>query len=131
MKLYEFFAIINDYEALINFLIQRRVIRDAIICRNCGSELKVNRRTLLLRCSYSWYESARHTKRRRKHCNFEISAFHGTWFEKMHLDIQTSCRIISTFLYSEPPHQSKMEMEYDLGPNTAVDWISFCREVSR
>lgn len=80
MKLYQFLRIIDDREALLDFLIDHKVIRDSIVCRNCGSLLTVNQNTLLLRCSNTSYIKCNKKKKRKVYRGYKIHAFHDTWF---------------------------------------------------
>ena len=117
-------------EALLDFLIAHKVIRDSIICRICGSFLTINRETLLLRCSSVSYISHNKKKKCKVYCGYKIHAFHGTWFDKIRLNWQNVCRLIAFFLYFCPPHKQLLMDELDITGKTAIDWISFCREVT-
>ncbi|XP_076295794.1 LOW QUALITY PROTEIN: uncharacterized protein LOC143216514 [Lasioglossum baleicum] len=62
-------------------------------------------------------------KRRRATCNFKIRALHGTWFEKVHINIAKICRFIAYFLLLKPPRYFCMINELELSDRDVVDWI--------
>jgi len=99
MKLYQFLRVIDNYDALLHFLIFHRVICDTIICSKCGSELKLNRKTLFFRCSSVSYKIINKKKRQKVYCGYKISAFNGTWFEHTRRgDLKKICRFIGYFV---------------------------------
>ena len=97
MKLYEFLRICDNYDKLLDYLIEHRVIRSSIHCPKCNNIMHFHRDQLLFRCYNIQYVRNNHKKRMKKKCDFKLSALHNTWFSQSRLDLQTICLII--FIY--------------------------------
>jgi len=125
----EFGVITYSKEKLINFLIEHGVLTHTITCSKCGNDVDINKETLMYRCNKRYITKNVHKKRISAQCNFTISAKHGTWFDKSHLDVGTICRIVACFLMLRHPRQDDTIDETGVSPTTIVDWFNFCREV--
>ncbi|KYN22649.1 hypothetical protein ALC57_04950 [Trachymyrmex cornetzi] len=131
MKLHEFLALTYDRERLIQFLIKTNLILSEMQCPKCNSKLIIDKNTLLFHCYIVYYEKNKHKKRIKTKCNFKTSAKIDTWFTKSKLSLEIICRLTAYFIMLRPPRQEFLCTELELSDKSVVDWISFCREVSR
>lgn len=132
MHIHEFINITYNYDSLWSYLCEKNVVRNTVICPKCRSELvllnAVENRTF--HCTNAYYKSVRGKKKRRVVCNFKISALHGTWFSRSHVDLRKICRFIAYFLLVQPPRHTMLKNELEMDDHGVVDWTNFCREVS-
>jgi len=128
--LHEFFHLTYNLDELITYLCIKKVIRQQIKCPRCDTMLQFHsdNTNIIIKCTNSYYKTIRGRKRQRKVCNFTISALHGTWFSRSHLDLQKTCRFID-FIMFPPPRQIFLQRELNITSHTVVDWTNFCREV--
>lgn len=131
MHLHEFLHLTHNVELLWNFLCEKEVVRRDIMCPRCQKLLLISVacENHLIHCTNKYYKTAGHKKRQRVTCNFKISALHGTFFSKVHLNLPAICRFIAYFVIMDPPRQAFIMNELHFYPNTVVDWTNFCREV--
>ncbi|EFN85642.1 hypothetical protein EAI_10099, partial [Harpegnathos saltator] len=120
-----------NFDSLWNFLHEKKVVRNEIMCPRCKKLLKANNplENRLLHCTNKYYKVTKGRKRQRITCNFKISIFHGTWFSRMHMDLTVICRFIGYFLMMQPSQQSFLMNELKIDQHSIVDWTNFCREV--
>jgi len=132
MRFHEFLSITHNLDSLWNFLSEKKVIRKEITCPKCGNVLVLTNsfENHVFHCGKHYYKIVKGRKRRKVTCNFKLSAFHGTWFERVHLDLQKICRFIAYFLMLQPPRFQFLQLELEIPKNTIVDWTNFCREVN-
>jgi len=131
MFLHEFLHLTYNLDELINYLCNKKVIRQQIKCPRCDTMLQFHsdNTNFIIKCTNSYYKIIRGRKRQRKVCNFTISALHDTWFSRSHLNLQKICRFIGYFIMFPPPRQTFLEQELNITAHTVVDWTNFCREV--
>lgn len=131
MKLYEYLNICNNYDTLINFLIEQKVIHGVMFCTKCNSKepMKFNSKDLMFHCYASYFLKNRNKKRVKIYCKSKISALHDTWFNNIHNSVQNICRFVGYHLMLKPPRQEFLQNELEISSATAVDWASFCREL--
>ncbi|XP_076180851.1 uncharacterized protein LOC143153468 [Ptiloglossa arizonensis] len=129
MKLHDFLTLCNNYDDLVQFLIDEKVIHSTMKCMKCESEMTFHRKELMFRCRRVFYVQKPNKKKLRKQCDVKIRAFHNTWFEHAHLPIQTICRFIACHIMLMPPRQEFTMKELGISSSTAVHWASFCREL--
>lgn len=131
MLLHEFLYLTCDFDQLVNYLCDKKVIRKEVVCPRCKKILhfRVNDTNLIFKCTNMYYKIIRGRKRQRKVCNFSLSALHNTWFSHYHLGLQKTCRFIAYFLMLQPPRQIFLQNELGMNPTSVVDWTNFCREV--
>lgn len=131
MLLHEFLYITHNFENLINYLEEKKVIRTKTQCPVCENNIVYNyNESLLMRCANHYYKKIGKKKRQRKTCNFKVSVLHSSWFAKAHMHIATSCRLIAYFLMINSPRLQLLRTECNITIKTAVDWTNFCREVN-
>ncbi|KYN14575.1 hypothetical protein ALC57_13209, partial [Trachymyrmex cornetzi] len=70
------------------------------------------------RCTTKYYKKIKGRKRQKLTCNFKISIFHGTWFERAHTDIVKICRFIAYFVMIRVPRHQFIMSELQLNNNT-------------
>ncbi|XP_071572814.1 uncharacterized protein [Temnothorax nylanderi] len=130
LGLIEFGHLTYSQDKLIDFLIQHGVLTATIKCSECGSDINIDKETLMYRCRKRYYVKNEHKKRVSKQCNFKKSGKAGTWFGKSHLDVATICKLVACFLMLRHPRQDDTQDETGVSsPTTIVDWFNFCREV--
>lgn len=131
MHLHEFLHLTYDFDALIQYLINKQVIHGNTQCTKCGNTLTYTNvfENFTMHCTNKYYKTI-HRKRQRVTCNFKISMLNNTWFAKAHLDIIKICRFIGYFLTIKPPRHSFLCNELEICDRTIVDWTNFCREVN-
>lgn len=114
-----------------NYLCEKKVVRNKITCPKCQNELQLTyiSENHIFHCTEKYYKIIKGRKQRRITCNFKISAYHGTWFEKVRMDLTKVCRFIAYFLIMPPPRQRFLMNELQINNNSVVDWTNFCREV--
>jgi hypothetical protein len=123
LSLFEFVNIINSQEKLIDFLIQRGVLKNTITCSKCNNNIDLDKKTLIYRCRKRYTVKNIHKKRVLKQCDYSKSAKYGTWFDKSHLDVDTICKIIACFLMLRHPRQDDTQDETGAARATIVDWL--------
>jgi len=129
LSLIDFSYTIRCREELVDFLIKHGVLTSTITCDKCGSDLSINKETLVFHCNRRYTMKNAHKKRVSMKCNFKKSAKIGTWFHKSNLDIATICRIVACFLMLRHPRHDDTLDETGVSSATIVDWFNFCREV--
>lgn len=132
MHLHEFINLTYNFDILWNFLCEKKVVRSEITCPRCQNVLVLvnSSENRLFYCTKTYYKVIKGRKRRRVPCNFKVSAFYGTRFERTHMDLVKICRFIAYFLLLQPPRHKCLISELELNNRDAVDWTNFCREVS-
>lgn len=131
MHLHEFLHLTYNDESLWNFLCEKKVVRKEIKCPRCENVLIVNSSANhLFHCTKTYYKTIKGRKRKRVTCNFKLSAFHGTWFARTHMEISKICRFIGYFLMLRPPRCNFLKNELQLNSDAVTDWTNFCREVN-
>lgn len=133
MHLHEFLHLTYNYDALIQYLIDKQVIRDNIQCPKCRNIITYTNifKSFIMHCTNKYYKTISGRKRQRITCNFKISMLNNTWFSKTHLDMVKICRFIGYFLIIKPPRQSLICNELEIHDKAVVDWTNFCREVCK
>lgn len=129
MKLHKFLTLCNNYDSLVQFLIEQKVVRDTMNCIKCKKQLILDREKLKFTCNSASYVKNRNKKKIKTQCAVKIRAFRNTWFEHIHLPIQTVCLFIAYHIMLRPPRQQFIMHELNISSSTAVDWASFCREL--
>jgi len=132
MLLHELIHLTYDFDQLVNYLADKKVIWKEIECPRCNTILyfRDGNSNFIFKCVNKYYKVVRGRKRMKKLCNFAISGFHGTWFSRSHLQVEKICRFIGYFLMFPPPRQTFLEKELNMSSTSVVDWTNFCREVS-
>lgn len=132
MLLHEYIYLTYNFYSLWNYLCEKKVIRDKVICLKCKKEILLNNvlENHIFHCTQKYYKVIKGRKRKKAMCNFKISAFHGTWFEREHMDLVKICRLIGYFLTMLPPRQKFLVNELKISNTSVVNWIHFCREVN-
>ena len=126
----EFGHLTECKEKLIDFLIEHGVLVNTVKCSQCGSDVNINKETLLYRCQKRHIIKDKHKKRICERCTFEKIAKAGTWFSRSNLDVGTACKIVACFLMLRYPRQEDSQEEAGVAKATIVDWFNFCREVN-
>lgn len=131
MHLYEFIGLTCNFESTWKYLCDKKVIRSTIVCPRCENELRLvnSAENHIFHCTHKYYKVINKKKRRKITCNFKISAFHGTWFQRAHIDVIKICRFIGYFLFMMPPRHRFFKNELQMEDHIVVDWTNFCREV--
>ena len=93
-------------------------------CPTCGEPCRVDYNRKAFRCDKSYVTRGC----RRKKCNFLVSCFKGTWFERSHLDIETNLKFVYLFLQKCFSYEF-VQLELKISDKAICDWSSFCREV--
>lgn len=134
MHLYEFLHLTYNEKSLMEYLINKKVIRDRIQCPRCNNIIIYTNNiysNYTMHCTNKYYKVLPKRKRQKLTCNFKISMLKDTWFSKIHLDIVKICRFIGYFLMIQPPRHYFLNNELEMPENTVVDWTNFCREVNK
>ena len=76
----------GNIEKILKYCQDHGVILSSRACPHCNSVCRLDYRCKYFRCDKS--VSGDHKKRRR--CNFKVSVFKNTWFDKSHLDVETN-----------------------------------------
>ena len=114
----------GKYQQLIAFLQNHGVILNQRQCPHCENECRIDWNRKLFRCDKSVVTSGR----RRKRCNYKVSLFKGTWFERSHIDIETNVKFLVLFVHDAFSFKL-VRSELRLSDPTITDWCSFSREV--
>jgi len=103
--------------------VKKKVIRKEITCLKCGNVLLLTNsfENHVFHYGKHYYKIIKGRKRRKVTCNFKLSAFHGTWFERAHLDLPKICRFIAYFLMLRPPRFEFLQLELIITKKTIVD----------
>ena len=114
----------GNIQLIIGFAQRHGLILKEKSCPHCDKVCRVDFVRKAFRCDKS-YVTRGHRKKR---CNFLVSLFKGTWFEKSHLDIETNLKFV--FLYLQKCFSYEfVQFELKLTNKTISDWASFSREV--
>lgn len=132
MHLHEFLHLTYDSNALIEYLVNKKVIHENVKCPKCDNILNYRSayEQFIMHCTNKHYKTVRGRKRQRVTCNFKRSLLHNTWFSEARIDIKNICRFIAYVLLIRPPRFDFLRSELQLSDKTIVDWTNFCREVS-
>jgi len=130
MHFHEFIHMTHNVNHLWNFLCEKKMLQNEIICPRCEHLIKLNNaaENHIFHCRNAYYK-IHHRKRQRVVCNFKMSAFHGIWFDRAHLSVSKICQFIAYFLIMPPPRHRFLINELELTEHTVIDWTNFCREV--
>ncbi|XP_039301676.1 uncharacterized protein LOC120356894 [Solenopsis invicta] len=129
LTLFQFGHLTECKEKLIDFLIQHGILKNIVKCSQCGSDVNINKETLLYRCQKRYTVKDKHKKRLSKCCTFNKSGKAGSWFDRSNLDVVTVCKIVACFLMLRHPRQDDSQEETGVSKPVIVDWFNFCREV--
>lgn len=111
-------------DLLVGFAQRHGLILSDKHCAFCDKLCRLDLVRKAFRCSKS------HVTRgnRKKRCDFFVSLYKGTWFDKAHLDIETTLKFV--FLYLQKCFSYEfVKFELKISDKTICDWSSFCREV--
>ena len=111
-------------DLLLAFAQRHGLILNELKCPTCGELCRLDCHRKAFRCDKSYVTRGR----RRKKCNFFVSCFKGTWFERSHLDIETNLKFVYLFLQKCFSYEF-VRLELKISDKTICDWASFCREV--
>ncbi|KYN18873.1 hypothetical protein ALC57_08803 [Trachymyrmex cornetzi] len=126
MLLYEFIHLTHNFQNLIDYLDEKKVIRTKTQCPLCGNNIMYDyNESSLMHCGKHYYKRTGKKRRQRKTCNFKVSVMHLSWFAKAHIDITT----FSYFLMINSPRLQLLRVECNMSLQTAIDWTNFCREL--
>ena len=95
------------------------------ICPTCSSKCRLDLNKKAFRCD----KSVAVRKKKRRRCNYFVSIFKGTWFERSHLDIETNFTLVYIYLSDRLFSYKYVQSELGLSKTTVNDWCSFIREV--
>ena len=112
---------------LLEFAQRHDVILKEKTCPNCSTLCRLDCNRKAFRCDKTFVSRGSRGKRKRS-CNFLVSCFKGTWFERAHLDIETNLKFVFLFLQKAFSYEF-VRLELKLTDKTINDWCSFCREV--
>ena len=115
----------GDIEKIVKYCQAHGVILSARACPHCDSLCRIDYTCKYFRCDKS--VSVGHHKKRRR-CNFRVSLFKNTWFDKSHLDIETNLFFVKIFLLDNSNNKF-VSSELEVSKPTINDWCSFAREV--
>ena len=112
-----------DKEWTLNWLKEDGLIASEQCCGQCGSQMKWTK------CSdrsdgFLW--ECRKVISGKKH-RTERSVRQDSWFEKANLTIEEAIKF--TYWWTRGLKQCQIKEQLGHGPNTAVDWDMFCREM--
>lgn len=108
-----------------DFLIKHGVINQLTNCPKCNSFVVLPQGSWEFRCR----KTVAIQKRKPSKCNWRGSCKAGSFFDKSRLSIETLWKIITHYLFFNPPRQEFLELNLSLSSKTVVDWYSFIREV--
>lgn len=122
---YDFYGILRDRDAFINYLVQHGVLSCHVICEKCSSKLTLKTGSRLQ------YACRRVTKVHKRHreCTFRKSAVSGTFFDNSKVPIEKVGLLVSIYLSRNTSRVRYTVRETGLTVATVVDWFSFIREV--
>ncbi|XP_012558355.1 uncharacterized protein LOC105845315 [Hydra vulgaris] len=112
------FSILQPMSA-IQWLAQRRLIKNSVFCKNCNIQFGLNT-----------YKDAKDGYRWNcKKCFKRKSVRDDSFFSESRLSLQT----LITYIYCWSPNMPVSQIQHETGmkdsPNTFADWASFCRDV--
>jgi len=117
---FAFCTMCENKEELLQFLQNHNVIKKIVNCDVCGTPATFDNNRDIWRCQ-KINKKRIGKKVKTIKCNFHVSLLRNTWFENSHLPLKTACQFISNYLYLDPPHQVKLEHEFNLSAHTVVD----------
>ena len=79
---------------LLDFVQRHGVILKEKTCPNCATLCHLDCNRKAFRCDKTLVSRGK----RKRRCNFSVSCFKGTWFERAHLDIETNLKFVFLFL---------------------------------
>lgn len=128
MHVHEFLNMAHNFESLWNCLCEKKVVRKEVTCPRCHNLLTLinSGENKVFHCTKSYYTIMKGRKRRRVTCNFKLSAYHGTWFARSHMDLAKTCRFNAYFLMLQPPRYAVLKNELQISDSTVIDWTNFC-----
>ena len=115
----------SQFEKIVQYCQSHGVLLSGKVCPHCNSDCRLDYHLKSWRCDKS-VKVGHHKKRRR--CNFRVSIYKNTWFEKAHLDIETNILFIKLFTLDCFSYKFA-SCELALCKKTINDWSSFAREV--
>ena len=95
-------------------------------CPNCDKKLSFDENRNAFRCYHSYVDKK---YKRRKRCNFHVSAYNGTFLSGSHLSPSQVLLFISCWLQKTWCHDTVQE-KLSIDSHTSADWRSFCSEVT-
>ncbi|XP_018325790.1 uncharacterized protein LOC108737443 [Agrilus planipennis] len=122
----EFTRLIDDKNALLQFLIKHGVVSCHTVCPKCDKRLK------LKEVGNQWRYDCRRLSykgNRRRQCSFRDTALRGTFFNHSRIPIVQACTLVTIYLSRNAPRVYYAHRETGLSTRTVVDWFSFIREV--
>jgi transposase-like protein len=112
-------------ENIRQFFIAHGVIKSETQCGKCGNRVCLKEGDWHFRCT----RRVSINKKKAATCGWWASARTGSFVEKSRLPIVTLWRLVTYFLYHNPPRQPFLVENLDVSNRTVVDWFSFVREV--
>lgn len=108
---------------LFDLCVRHRLILESKECETCGKPATLDFSKKLWRC-----QKINRRNRKKVKCSFSQSVFKNTFFEKVHLDIETILIFVNAYIRPCFSY-SFIREELGLSSHSVCDWASFCREV--
>ena len=115
----------NKEDSAIKFLKEHCVLPQSVDCPKCKSACSYREDQHLWRCT-NFTKIAKSKKR--KYCNYSISAYKGTFLEQSCIPVWKILLFINHFLSHNWDHRTVQKC-LGLSSKSSVDWRSFCSEV--
>lgn len=116
----------KDDKQSLDFFRSHNVLPSQVTCEKCGRECIYREDREQWRCTGSHVIPK--TKKRRL-CNFAVSDYKGTFLERTHLKPWQVLCFINLWVRKYFSH-SQIRANIEISRQTAVDWRSFCSEVT-
>lgn len=111
----------------IKFLQNHGVLKNEVLCENCGNPAIFNEQNLFWRCQKEQKEKIG-KKIIRKICNFKQSLRTDSWLRNSNMPPEKCCLFVTYYILLNPPHQTFLMNEFGMSSKTVCDWSNFIRE---
>lgn len=127
--LISFLALCEDKENLFNFLYKHGVLCETKNCPKCNAPMWFDAKIFRFQCNKRSLVSKRKQKGKYVKCNYTVSQFKGTFFERHHISIFKICKFVAYWTLLPPPRTLILEQELEITRRTVTDWSNYLREV--